>query len=83
MVYLFVELVLLRFRIEVLFRVLESLAKADELPVEDEIDVLREALDQTMCLRERCPALEDKGFCEPRFLEQEFQDEADPEVPSR
>src|SRR5580693_1903344 len=24
--------------------------------------------------------LEDEGFCEPRFLKQEFQDEADPEV---
>src|SRR6516165_4302729 len=33
-----------------------------------------------MHFRERRPALEDEGFCEPRFSEQEFQRGADPKV---
>ena len=45
-VYLLVELVLLRLRIEVLHRILQPSAKPDHLPVEDQVNVLGEPFNQ-------------------------------------
>jgi len=49
-VYLFVELVLLRLRIEGLHRIFHAFPKPDDLPVENQIDVLREAFNQPVRL---------------------------------
>src|SRR5258708_2472655 len=56
------------------------LAVAKKTPVENQVNVFREAVNQPEDLGEACTAFEDDLIFQGRFCKEEFENPADPEV---
>ena len=56
-----------------MYRVFQSRSKPDQLPIENEIDVFGEALNQAVDLRKRRAAFKDEGFSDGDFENRSFR----------